>query len=132
MRLTRKVTPYIVTVVDDFIADILSEMLVNDDKQGKLLSDDYILRLKGPKNLVIPLGKDYEDPGFEAFEKSTGKDIADRVRQTSNVYPWRHGKYSVTYSVEFDDGSRLEAKRYVSSAVEVIKEEGDQNGKVPK
>ena len=76
-------------------------------------SEPPIIILKGDIDLHIPVGKEYEEPGYEALDSVSG-DITNRVTIKGDV-KWKiPGTYSLTYSVEDDSGNHSELTRAIT------------------
>lgn len=76
-------------------------------------SEPPIIILKGEIDLHIPVGKEYEEPGYEAHDSVSG-DITNRVTIKGDVEWTIPGTYSLIYSVEDDFGNHAESARTIT------------------
>lgn len=60
------------------------------------------ITLEGPSTVVVPLGSEYEEPGYTAIEGET--DVTDQVDVETNLDVNEAGVYEVRYIAVNDDG----------------------------
>ena len=70
-----------------------------------------VVTLEGDDPFCIPIGKQYEDPGFSAI--MAGKDVTDQVEVTSSVNSAKPGIYAVSYYLVNEDGFSSTKNRQV-------------------
>ena len=71
------------------------------------------ITLLGERELSVPAGLSYTDPGFEAYD-SLGNDVSSYVVVEDGVVPYLSGDYEVWYSIRGGDDEIITEKRYVS------------------
>ena len=72
---------------------------------------DPVLELEGEDPLQVPLGVEFEEPGFSA-EDSNGNDLTDEVKVDRPELK-RAGKSAITYTVEDHEGNSTTVERPV-------------------
>jgi len=70
------------------------------------------LRLNGDIEITLPIGTDFEDPGYSATDDYDG-DITDKVVRSGNVDMTKAGKYELTYTVQDSAGNVTTKKRTI-------------------
>lgn len=60
------------------------------------------ITLEGPGTVVVPLGSEYEEPGYTAVQDET--DVTDQVEVDTNLDTNQAGVYEVTYRAVNEDG----------------------------
>ena len=71
-----------------------------------------VITLEGEKELHLPAGKVYEEPGYQAMDSVSG-DITERVMIEGEVQWEIPGTYYLTYRVTDDTGKQAKAMRTV-------------------
>lgn len=79
----------------------------------KLMYQPPAITLLGERNLSVPAGLSYTDPGFEAYD-SLGNDVSSYVVVEDGVVPYLSGDYEVWYSIRGGDDEVITEKRTVS------------------
>ena len=62
------------------------------------------LRLNGDSEITLPVGTEFEDPGYTATDDYDG-DLTDKVVRSGNVDPRTKGTYTLTYTVQDSAGN---------------------------
>jgi len=63
-----------------------------------------VLRLNGDLTITMPVGTEFEDPGYTATDDYDG-DVTDKVVRSGNVDYSKAGEYKITYSVSDEKGN---------------------------
>lgn len=72
-----------------------------------------VLTLAGGQEITLPMGTDFEEPGYSATDNN-GQDITARVQRSGEVDSMKPGTYTVTYTVADDAGRTTTAQRIVT------------------
>lgn len=72
-----------------------------------------VLTLAGEQEITLPMGTDFEEPGYSATDNN-GQDITARVQVSGEVDTMKPGTYTVTYTVADDAGRTTTAQRVVT------------------
>ena len=70
------------------------------------------LRLQGDPNIILAVGTEFEDPGYEVTDDYDG-DITNKVSRSGNVDISKAGTYTITYSVEDSAGNTTSKERKI-------------------
>lgn len=82
---------------------LLSVVSCEEESAGLSTITNYAeITLEGTSTVVVPLGSDYVEPGYSAFEGET--DVTDQVNVTDNLNTSKAGVYTVTYTAVNQDG----------------------------
>ncbi len=81
----------------------------SEDKSGLTYYVEHVL--EGDKTTFIPLGTEFVEPGYRAFEHDT--EVTDRVKVVHNIDHNTIGLYKVVYSTENTEGLESQTERIV-------------------
>ena len=95
------------------VADTSGNSTTVERELPKLSYQPPTITLLGERNLSVPAGLSYTDPGFEAYD-SLGNDVSAYVVVEDGVVPYLSGDYEVWYSSRGGDDEIITEKRYVS------------------
>lgn len=70
------------------------------------------IKLKGDSKIILTLGKDYQEPGFNAVDNYDG-DLTSAVKVSGSINKNKVGTYPLTYTVTDNSGNTTEVKRTV-------------------
>lgn len=99
---------------DKLILSVSDSSNNNVSKVIDLRREDITLpsiSLNGDETVYIPVGTDFADPGYSAYDNCDG-DITDKVSVSGNVGN-SSGNYSINYSVSDDHGNTFSLKRNI-------------------
>lgn len=99
---------------DKIILSVSDSSNNNVSKVIDLKREDITLpsiSLNGDETVYIPVGTDFADPGYSAYDNCDG-DITDKVSVSGNVGN-SSGNYSINYSVSDDHGNTFSLKRNI-------------------
>lgn len=99
---------------DKLILSVSDSSNNNVSKVIDLKREDITLpsiSLNGDETVYIPVGTDFADPGYSAYDNCDG-DITDKVSVSGNVGN-SSGNYSINYSVSDDHGNTFSLKRNI-------------------
>lgn len=99
---------------DKLILSVSDSSNNNVSKVIDLKREDVTLpsiSLNGDETVYIPVGTDFADPGYSAYDNCDG-DITDKVSVSGNVGN-SSGNYSINYSVSDDHGNTFSLKRNI-------------------
>ena len=99
---------------DKLILSVSDSSNNNVSKVIDLKREDITLpsiSLNGDETVFIPVGTDFADPGYSAYDNCDG-DITDKVSVSGNVGN-SSGNYSINYSVSDDHGNTFSLKRNI-------------------
>jgi peptidoglycan/xylan/chitin deacetylase (PgdA/CDA1 family) len=99
---------------DKLILSVSDSSNNNVSKVIDLKREDVTLpsiSLNGDETVFIPVGTDFADPGYSAYDNCDG-DITDKVSVSGNVGN-SSGNYSINYSVSDDHGNTFSLKRNI-------------------
>lgn len=99
---------------DKLILSVSDSSNNNVSKVIDLKREDITLpsiSLNGDETVYIPVGTDFADPGYSAYDNCDG-DITDKVSVSGNV-GISSGNYSINYSVSDDHGNTFSLKRNI-------------------
>jgi len=63
-----------------------------------------VIKLNGDLTITMPVGTEFEDPGYTATDDYDG-DVTDKVVRSGNVDYSKAGEYKITYSVSDEKGN---------------------------
>ena len=84
---------------------LLLGSVVSCEKESEGLSrvTHYVdINLEGPATVTVPVGTEYNEPGYTAVEGET--DVTDQVETADNINNSQIGVYNVTYTAVNQDG----------------------------
>lgn len=70
------------------------------------------LIIQGNSDIAIPIGEKYEDEGYIAYD-ATGNDITSQVTVSGKVDTKKEGSYRITYTLEDENGNKIESYRNI-------------------
>ena len=87
---------------------------VRDEADDGLADDGTIVMTPcGSHETIVRTGEEYVEPGCLARDTSASMSLSDRVQTSGEVDTSTPGVYTVTYTVENDEGARAKAERTV-------------------
>ncbi len=98
----------------------ISFIYINNSREYKVFKKIEIkdkeaptITLKNGENIMLIVGNDYEEYGYEAYDSYDG-DLTSKVTVTGNVDSKKEGIYTIKYQVQDSSGNKKMVKRTVT------------------